>query len=102
MLRQELRNLLGQRARFRTGFDGDGGRGFRALSRRQRWTAVAVLGGGWFLTAEPLLFLLGIAGVVNALSQAPDEGDNAMLALYAGLALILALLSRLEVPTGAI
>ena len=80
----------------------DGGRGFRALSRRQRWTAVAVLGGVWFLTAEPLLFLLGIAGVVNALSQAPDEGDNAMLGLYAGLALILALLSRLEVPTGAI
>ena len=80
----------------------DGGRGFRALSRHQRWLAVAALGGIWFLTSEPLLFLLGIAGVVNAMSEAPEEGDNAMLGLYGALALLLALLSRLEVPTGAI
>ena len=79
----------------------DGGRGFRALSRHQRWLAVAALGGIWFLTAEPLLFLLGLAAVANALSKAPDEGDNAMLGLYAALALLLALLSRLPVPTGA-
>jgi Zn-dependent protease len=80
----------------------DGGRGFRALSRHQRWFAVAALGSIWVLTAEPLLFLLGLAGVANAFSQAPEEGDNAMLALYAALALLLALLSRLPVPTGAI
>lgn len=80
----------------------DGGRGFRALTRRQRWYAVAVLGGVWFLTAEPLLFLLGIVAAANALSQGPDEGDNPMLGLYAALALLLALLSRLEVPTGAL
>ena len=52
--------------------------------------------------AEPLLFLLGLAGVANALSKAPDEGDNAMLGLFAALALLLALLSRLPVPTGSI
>ena len=80
----------------------DGGRGFRALTRRQRWLAVAALGGIWFLTAEPLLFLLGLAGVANALSQAPEEGDNAMLGLYAALALLLALVSRLPVATGTI
>ncbi|HEX6643434.1 MAG TPA: site-2 protease family protein [Gemmatimonadales bacterium] len=80
----------------------DGGRGFRALSRSQRWLAVAALGGIWFVTAEPLLFLLGIAGAANALSQAPEEGDNAMLALYGALALLLALLSRVDVPAGAI
>ncbi|HEU4828188.1 MAG TPA: site-2 protease family protein [Gemmatimonadales bacterium] len=80
----------------------DGGRGFRALSRRQRWMAAAALGGIWFLTAEPLLFLLGLAAIANALSQAPEEGDDAMLGLYAALALLLALLSRLPVPTGAL
>ncbi|HEX6091035.1 MAG TPA: hypothetical protein VFZ13_12820, partial [Gemmatimonadales bacterium] len=57
------------------------------------------LGGIWFLTEEPLLFLLGLAGIANALSKAPEEGDNAMLGLYASLALLLALLSRLAVPT---
>lgn len=77
----------------------DGGRGFRALSRHQRWIAVGALGGIWFLTEEPLLFLLGLAGIANALSKAPEEGDNAMLGLYASLALLLALLSRLAVPT---
>jgi Zn-dependent protease len=79
----------------------DGGRGFRALTRRQRWLAVGGLALIWFATAEPLLLLLGIAGGVNALQQAPDEPDNGALILYVGLALILALLSRLPVPVAA-
>jgi Zn-dependent protease len=78
----------------------DGGRGFRALNRRQRWLAVGALAAVWLVTSEPLLMLLALAGVVNALSQAPEEPDNAMLGLYGALALLLALLSRLPVPLG--
>ncbi len=76
----------------------DGGRGFRALGRRHRWYAVGALLATWVLTAEPLLVLLAIAGGVSAMSEAPDESDTAMLGLYAGLALLLALLSRVPVP----
>src|SRR5207247_11147993 len=36
----------------------DGGRGFRALTRRQRWIAVGVIGLAWLLTSEGLLVLL--------------------------------------------
>src|SRR5206468_4452862 len=39
----------------------DGARGFRALTRRQRWIAVAVIAVMWFATAEGLLVLLGVA-----------------------------------------
>lgn len=79
----------------------DGGRGFRALTRRQRWAAVGALVGIWFLTSEPLLVLLALAAGVNAMSEATEEPDTAMLGMYAALALLLALLSRLPVPGGA-
>jgi Zn-dependent protease len=76
----------------------DGGRGFRALTRRERWIATGALVVIWFATAEPLLVLLAVAGAVNALGASPDEPDGAALGMYVGLALTLAALSRLHVP----
>ncbi len=63
----------------------DGGRGFRALSRDERWMAVAALGAAWLLTREGLLVGLGAVAVIQAFRDAPDEGDNGALALYGGL-----------------
>jgi Zn-dependent protease len=76
----------------------DGGRGFRALTRRERWIATGALVVIWFATAEPLLVLLAVAGGVNAFGAAPDEPDGAALGMYVGLALTLAALSRIPVP----
>lgn len=79
----------------------DGGRGFRALTRRQRWLAVGALAAIWLATAEPLLVLLALAGAANAFSTAPDEPDAGALGMYVGLALVLALLSHIPVPVAA-
>jgi Zn-dependent protease len=75
----------------------DGGRGFRALARRERWIATAALLAIWFATSEPLVVLLAIAAGANAMAKAPDESDRAMLGLYAGLALVLAMMSGMAV-----
>jgi len=76
----------------------DGGRAFQALTRNQRWIAVAALGAIWFASGEPLLVLLLIAAVARAFGQAPAEPDRGALSAYVALAMILALLSRLPVP----
>jgi Zn-dependent protease len=76
----------------------DGGRGFRALTRRQRWMATGALGAIWLTTAEPLLVLLALAGGASALGSSPDEPDAGALGTYVGLALALAVLSRMPVP----
>jgi hypothetical protein len=59
------------------------------------------LGTIWLATSEPLLVLLALAGVANAFSHAPDEPDTGALGMYVGLALVLALLSRIAVPVTA-
>jgi Zn-dependent protease len=76
----------------------DGGRAFQALTRNQRWIAVAALGAIWFASGEPLLVLLAIAAGARAFGQAPAEPDRGALSAYVALAMILALLSRLPVP----
>ncbi len=76
----------------------DGGRAFNALTRIQRWIAVAALGGIWFASGEPLLVLLAIAAGARAFGEAATEPDRGTLSTYVGLALVLALLSRLPVP----
>ena len=76
----------------------DGGRGFRALARSQRWAAVAVLGVAWALTTQPLLLLLGAVAMWRAFSDSPADPDARVLALYAALVLSLAWLSMIHVP----
>jgi Zn-dependent protease len=68
----------------------DGGRGWHALDRNQRWLAVAALGVGWFVSGDTLVFILGLVALVRAAAEtAPERGDNRALLTYAGLVLAL-------------
>jgi Zn-dependent protease len=78
----------------------DGGRGFRALSRTQRWMAVLLIGAVFAATQEGLLVLLGIGAVAQAFAKgAPPGGDNRALLAYAGLTVCLAAIAAVPVPT---
>jgi Zn-dependent protease len=78
----------------------DGGRGFQALTRNQRWLAVAAIGIAWFLTGEGLLILLLIAGSIFAFSKTTNsKPDQVALLQYIGLLSVLTLLSRIPVPS---
>ena len=79
----------------------DGGRGFRALDRRHRWLAAALLAGMWLLTSEGLLLLLALtAAGVAGFGPAPEESDRTTMFQYCGLVVVLALMSRIQVPAG--
>ncbi len=77
----------------------DGSHAFKALSRRQRWIAAAVLGGMWFLTAEGLLLPLTVVAIWRAWggSDAPNEGagDYRTLWEYGMLVVILSAMTRI-------
>lgn len=79
----------------------DGGRGYGALDRRQRWIATGVLGIAWFVTAEGLLGILTIVSVVRAFGHAEPRGDRRTLLEYSILVVILAALCEIEVLPGA-
>jgi Zn-dependent protease len=77
----------------------DGGRGFRALSRAQRWGVTFALGGAWYLTGEGLLVLVGLAAAAQAWGgEAPDEGDRPSFVTFLLLVAVLAGLCTLPVP----
>lgn len=77
----------------------DGGRGFNALNKQQRWVAFGVIGLAWFVSGEAmfLLLLLG-AGYRLFMTPAPQEPGNRALVTYGALVLVVALLSAVEVP----
>lgn len=77
----------------------DGARGFRSLSRSQRWIALAVIAVTWLIAQEGLLVLLGIGAAFQCFAKdAPEGGDLRGLVSYAGLVVSLALLSGIPVP----
>ncbi len=77
----------------------DGARGFRSLSRRQRWIALATIAATWMIAQEGLLVLLGIGAALQCFAKdAPENGDARGLLSYAGLVISLALLSGIPVP----
>jgi len=81
----------------------DGGRGFRSLSRPQRWIAVAAIAGMFVVTKEGLLMLTLIVAVLRAFGpSAPTEPDPKGLAQYVLLIVALAALTEIPVPTGAV
>jgi len=77
----------------------DGGRGFRALTRTQRWIAAALIGSMWLLTGEGLLVLLGLAAAASAgFADSADQPDPTILAQYGLLVIVLSLLTWSAVP----
>ena len=77
----------------------DGSRGFRALSRHQRFWVTIVIGVAWFLTAEGLLLLLLIAAGWRAWTGSKvEEGDRIAFAQFAGLVIALSAMTLISVP----
>ncbi len=77
----------------------DGGRGFRALTRGQRWIAAAIIALMWYATGEGLLALLGVAAAASAsFAEAAELADPTALLQYGFLVVVLSLLTRIAVP----
>ena len=61
----------------------DGSRGFNALSRQQRWMAVAAVGIAWALVREGMLVLVALVGVWRAFqANSPERPDWRALATF--------------------
>jgi Zn-dependent protease len=76
----------------------DGGRGFRALTKQQRWIAVLALGALFAITSAQLLIVLLVLAIIRALSSdAPEKPDTPMLLLYIFLTAVLSFLSLIPV-----
>jgi Zn-dependent protease len=71
----------------------DGGRGFRALTRKQRLIAAAVAVGMWAVTHQTILLLIALGAGYRLFSRDyPAEDDNIILMQYAGLIVLLSML----------
>jgi Zn-dependent protease len=71
----------------------DGGRGFRALTRKQRVIAGAVAVAIWAVTHQTILLLIGLGAGYRLFSRDyPAEDDNPVLVQYIGLIVLLSLL----------
>jgi Zn-dependent protease len=76
----------------------DGSRGVRALSRPQRWLAVAGMAGAFWLTGEGLLVLLLLAAGWRAMGSEAGPGDRRALLELMGLVAVLSALCIIELP----
>ena len=71
----------------------DGGRGFRALTRKQRGMALGAALAMWVMTQETMLLLISAGAVYRLFSRDyPADEDNGVLTQYIGLIVLLALL----------
>jgi Zn-dependent protease len=78
----------------------DGGRGFRALSRAERWGVVAIMAAMWLVTHEGLLVLLLLTGAYAAWrGDAPAEGDRRAAFEFGTLVVVLSVMTRIPVRT---
>lgn len=81
----------------------DGAHGFRSMTKRQRWMAVATIGAMYFLTADGLLLLVLLGGVWAAWRFEPVERpDWRALAEYAALIIVLAAMTKIPVSLDAL
>ena len=79
----------------------DGSRGFRALSRGQRWMVAGAMGAMFFLTADGLLALLGIVAAGRAMVEkegVSNEGDRGAFYTFVALVVALSAMSQIPVP----
>src|SRR5580658_3318691 len=71
----------------------DGGRGFRALTRKQRGIAAAAAIAIWAFTHQTILLLIALGAGYRLFSRDyPADDDNAVLTQYVGLIVLLSLL----------
>ncbi len=71
----------------------DGGRGFRALTRKQRGMALGAAIAMWVMTQQTMLLLISVGALYRLFSRDyPAEDDNGALTQYIGLIVLLALL----------
>ena len=77
----------------------DGSRGFRAMTRGQRFLATAALAVAWFYTSEGLLALLTLVALIRCLSgKGAERRDNRAMFSYIGLVVILSAMCLIRVP----
>lgn len=79
----------------------DGSRAFHAFTRGQRWIALAVIVGCWFVTAEDMLALVGLVALVRIYGEGAKIADNVALGQYCVLIVALAWLAGIPVSVGA-
>jgi Zn-dependent protease len=72
----------------------DGSRGFHALSRRERWTVVSTIGVALWLTAVPMLWLVGAVALYRTIRSETGPGHRPTMVTFAGLVLALAWFAR--------
>jgi Zn-dependent protease len=64
----------------------DGGRGFRALTRKQRGIVLGVALVLWYMTSEIMLLLIALGATYRLFSKDwPEQPDNVALGQFAGL-----------------
>lgn len=77
----------------------DGGRGFRALTRQQRFLAMGVIALAWHLSSDGILLVLLLGALFRvAQAETPKEADSTTLLQYAVLVFALSWLSTINVP----
>lgn len=69
-------------------------RGIHALARWQRWALVAIIVAAVAVTEQRLLFLVGGVAAWRAFQQQVGPGNNQVLATFAVLVVVLALLAK--------
>jgi Zn-dependent protease len=78
----------------------DGGRGFRALTRKQRVMAGGVAVATWAFTHQTILLLIALGAGYRLFSRDyPADDDNVVLTQYAGLIVLLSLLMMMTART---
>ena len=74
----------------------DGSRGFHAMSSVQRWLAVLLIGGMWFVGQDGLVLLLLIGAVGRTVATAAEaSADWEAFSAYAGLVVVSSMLCRI-------
>ncbi len=69
----------------------DGGRGFNAMSRSQRWLLLAISGAGWALSRERFFILIVLGGAYRAFQrEVPRQADWRAFAEFTGLIAVIA------------
>ena len=76
----------------------DGGRGFNAMSRLQRWLLLAVAVAAWAFSREKFFVLIALAGVFRAFQRdVPRENNWSAFAHFAGLLAVIAAVAYVAV-----